>query len=274
MTWAGRHGFVVTASVLLLGLVNDHALPDISTMRGESMQEYAVPAGSHPHDVAPAPDGSVWYVGQASGELGRLDPASGHVHRILLGTGSRPHGVIVGLDGAPWITDGGLNAIVRVDPKTETVKVFPLPADRKGANLNTATFDRGGRLWFTGQSGVYGRLNPEDEKLEVFDAPKGVGPYGITTAPDGTVYFVSLAGSYLGRIDGERARSRSSNRPPRRPAHGESGRIRKAISGSANGTWEISLDIRLPRGPGRNGICPAASQAPMRSTSMRPTRSG
>jgi virginiamycin B lyase len=167
------------------------------------MQEYAIPAGSHPHDVAPAPDGSVWYVGQASGELGRLDPETGRVHRIKLGDQSRPHGVIVGPDGAPWITDGGLNAIVRVDPRTETVKVFPLPPGREGANLNTATFDRSGRLWFTGQSGVYGRLNPTDAKLEVFDAPKGAGAYGIATAPDGTVYFVSLAGSYLGRIDSE-----------------------------------------------------------------------
>jgi len=25
------------------------------------IQEYAVPAGTHPHDVAPAPDGTVWY---------------------------------------------------------------------------------------------------------------------------------------------------------------------------------------------------------------------
>jgi virginiamycin B lyase len=37
--------------------------------------------------------------------------------------------------------------------------------------------------------------------MEVFDAPKGRGPYGIATAPDGSVYYVSLAGSYLARID-------------------------------------------------------------------------
>ncbi len=83
------------------------------------LEEYPVPPGSHPHDVAPAPDGSVWYTAQASGELGRLDPATGETYHIALGRGSAPHGVIVGPDGAPWITDGGLNAIVRVDPVTE-----------------------------------------------------------------------------------------------------------------------------------------------------------
>ncbi len=52
------------------------------------IQEYAVPAGSRPHDVAPAPDGSVWYTAQGSGELGRLDPATGQTHHIDLGSGS------------------------------------------------------------------------------------------------------------------------------------------------------------------------------------------
>jgi len=141
--------------------------------------------GSHPHDVAPAPDGAlsdvVWYTAQATGELGRLNPATGETHHIPLGDGSSPHGVIVGPDGAPWITDSGLNAIVRVDPTTEDVQVFPLPDEFPGANLNTATFDQQGVLWFTGQSGVYGRLNPANGTVEAFAAPEGRGPYGIAT---------------------------------------------------------------------------------------------
>ena len=79
--------------------------------------------------------------------------------------------------------------------------VFPLPADRPNASLNTATFDLEGRLWFTGQNGVIGRLDPDTGDLAVFDAPRGRGPYGIATTPAGEVYFASLAGSYIGRID-------------------------------------------------------------------------
>lgn len=165
------------------------------------IQEYPVSAGSHPHDVAPASDGRVWYVAQHLGELGRLNPETGGIDRIKLGEQSRPHGVIVGPDGAPWITDGGLNAIVRVDPTTRTVQVFPLPAGREEANLNTAVFDRHGLLWFTGQRGIYGRLDPKTGNIQVFDAPKGPGPYGIASTPDGTVYYVSLAGSYLARLN-------------------------------------------------------------------------
>jgi virginiamycin B lyase len=165
------------------------------------IREYRVPAGTHPHDVAPARDGGVWYTAQGSGHLGWLDPKSGRTRQIALGAGSAPHGVIVGADGAPWITDGGLNAIVRVDPRTRRVRRYPLPTSAGYANLNTATFDRRGVLWFTGQSGIYGRLEPKTGRLRLFSAPRGTGPYGITTTPSGAVYYASLAGSYLGRID-------------------------------------------------------------------------
>ena len=164
---------------------------------------FPVPAGSRPHDVAPAADGGVWYTAQGAGALGWLDPETGLTRQIDLGAGSRPHGVIVGPDGAAWVTDGGLNAIVRVDPTTSRLDVYPLPADRSNANLNTAAFAGDGRLWFTGQNGILGRLNPATGAMDVFDAPGGRGPYGIAATPSGVVYFASLAGSYVGRIDSE-----------------------------------------------------------------------
>ena len=161
---------------------------------------YPIPAGSRPHDVAPAADGGVWYTAQGSGELGWLNPATGETVHVSLGARSRPHGVIVGPDGAPWITDTGLNAIVRVDPGTSAVEVFPLPSDRQNANLNTAAFDGAGRLWFTGQNGIHGVLDPASGAMEVYDSPRGRGPYGIATTPFGQVYFASLAGSYVGMV--------------------------------------------------------------------------
>jgi len=166
------------------------------------VQEFSVEPGAHPHDVAPAPDGTVWYTAQRQGALGRLDPATGRTHQVPLGKGSSPHGVIVGPDGAAWVTDSGQNAIVRVDGASEAVRVFPLPPNTPYGNLNTAAFDGAGRLWFTGQAGLYGRLDPASGKVDVWNAPRGFGPYGIHATPDGTVYYVSLAGSYLARIDG------------------------------------------------------------------------
>ena len=58
-------------------------------------------------------------------------------------------------------------------------------------------------MWFTGQSGYYGRLVPATNDMKVWKAPRGRGPYGITTTPRGDVYYASLAGNHIARIDAE-----------------------------------------------------------------------
>ncbi len=174
----------------------------VAAAAAAEVRVYEVPAGAHPHDVAPAPDGAVWYTAQHHGALGILDPATGAVREVALGSGSRPHGVIQGPAGNAWITDGGQNAIVRYDPLADAVTVWRLPADAGYANLNTAALDAGGVLWFTGESGIYGRLDPATGAIEVFPAPRGRGPYGIAATPDGTGVLRFARGSYVGRIDG------------------------------------------------------------------------
>jgi virginiamycin B lyase len=169
----------------------------------EKVEFFDVPDGARPHDVSPAPDGKVWYTAQRQGALGILDPATGAVEQVSLGKGSAPHGVITGPDGKAWITDGGQNAIVSFDPASREIAVYPLPEDRGYTNLNTAAFGGDGTLWFTGQNGIYGRLDPASGEMRVFDAPRGRGPYGITATPDGEIYYASLAGSYIGGVDSE-----------------------------------------------------------------------
>ncbi|MGH7126179.1 MAG: virginiamycin B lyase family protein [Stellaceae bacterium] len=197
---------------------------------------YPVLAGAGAHDVYPGSDGTVWFTAQAAGKLGRLDPKTGRSDLIPLGRAAAPHGVIVGPDGAAWVTEGGQNAIVRVDALTREVKLYPLPKERANANLNTATFDRARALWFTGQNGVYGRLDPKSGAMTVFDAPKGIGPYGITTTPDGQVFYASLAGSYLGRIDLETGKAEVLEPPVKRAG------TRRVWSDSQGALWITGWD--------------------------------
>lgn len=192
----------VRAAAGILGIALAFLVAPMPAAGAEPVYFNVVP-GAHPHDVAaaPTPKGLVYYTAQSTGRLGILDPATGKVEEVALGDKSAPHGVVVGPDGAPWITDGGLNAIVRVDPKTRVVRAWALPANSGYANLNTLTFDRQGRVWFTGQSGVYGRLDPATGDVKVWQAPRGRGPYGIATAPNGDVWYASLAGNHIARID-------------------------------------------------------------------------
>jgi virginiamycin B lyase len=98
------------------------------------------------------------------------------------------------------VTEGGQNAIGRYMPGNRRVELFPV-AGKPNANLNTAAFDTQGVLWFTGQAGVIGRFDPKTKDMKAWDAPRGYGPYGIAATPQGTVWYVSLAGNYLAQID-------------------------------------------------------------------------
>lgn len=171
-----------------------------SPAASSKLTEYPVKRGSGPHDVAPAPDGTVWYTGQRNGTLGRLDPTTGTFDEIALGSGSSPHGVIVASDGGAWVTDSGRDEIQRVDPKSGDIQRFPLPG-KPGANLNTAAFDGRGNLWYTGQNGWYGSVDPRSAKVDLYSAPRGRGPYGITGTPGGDIYYASLAGNHIAKVN-------------------------------------------------------------------------
>ena len=214
------------------------ATTDESCLR---LETFEVPAGHHPHDVSPAADGRVWYTAQHAESMGLLDPGNGEVELIHLGAGSAPHGVITGPDDAAWVTDGGLNAIVRVDAESFAVDVWPVAAG--SANLNTAAFDPEGVLWFTGQNGIVGRLDPAAQPpgtvLETVEAPRGRGPYGIAVTPDGEVYYASLAGSYLGHVvQGEDDAFTLEEIEPPTPAQG----TRRVWSDSTGVLWTSEWD--------------------------------
>jgi hypothetical protein len=206
-----------------------------SPATAQQVQYYEVPKGDHPHDVAPAPDGTVWYTGQRAGVLGRLDPNTGDVKRVPLGEGSAPHGVVIGPDGAAWVTDSGLNAIVRVDAKTHAVKAGRC---RGGAKAPTST------------------LPPSTERAHLVHRP-GAASTGVSTRDRHHAGGMRRAGAAptasppRPQATSGSSRSRAATSPsptlgraslprsiPRKraAARAASGRIRPAGPGSANGT--------------------------------------
>lgn len=167
------------------------------------------------HDVAPAPDGGVWFSAQRSGHLGWFDPKTGRTELVALGRGSAPHGVVQGPDGAAWLTDGGQQAIVRVAWPQRDVRLYRLPEGTPYANLNTCAFDGVGDLWFTGQAGVVGKVAVKTGEVSVQDAPRGRGPYGICATPRGDIWWCSLAGSFIAQVNLKDGSSRVVEPPTR-----------------------------------------------------------
>ena len=109
--------------------------------------------------------------------------------------------MIQGPDRAAWLTDGGQQAIVRVAWPGREIRLFRLPEGTPYANLNTCAFDGAGDLWFTGQSGVIGKVSVATGQVQVWDSPRGHGPYGICATPAGDIWYCSLAGSFIAQID-------------------------------------------------------------------------
>ena len=83
-----------------------------------------------------------------------------------------------------------------------------MPEEAGYANLNTAAFDRAGVLVVHWPSR---HLWPPRARRGVCASGRirTAGPYGITTTPDGRIFYASLAGSHIAEIDmatGEKCR--------------------------------------------------------------------
>src|SRR5439155_6672332 len=94
--------------VLLIYLIGCSVSLNAST--NVLIREWVVPTpGTGPHDPAMSPDGALWYTGQQTNLLRRLDPATGEIRDYPLPTqASGPYGLVVDGDGHIRFTAYGL----------------------------------------------------------------------------------------------------------------------------------------------------------------------
>src|SRR5512133_4066719 len=97
--------------------------------------------GSRPHDPLATRDGAIWYTGQLSGKLGRLDPKTGQFKEYPVKTPQTgPHGLVEDKDGNIWFTGNHLSLIGKLDPKTGDVTAYKRP-DPKAKDPHTISVD-------------------------------------------------------------------------------------------------------------------------------------
>ena len=174
-----------------------------------TITEWMAPSlGSRPHDPLAAADGSVWWTGQWSSMLGRVDPATGAIREFPLPPESGPHGLTEDRAGNVWFTGISQNYIGKLDPRTGDVTQYPVaeadvvPDGARGPH--TPIFAQNGTLWFTLQSGMVGRLIPETGEMRVVATPSdNTYPYGIQVNSQGVPWYVDFRGNRVGSIDPE-----------------------------------------------------------------------
>ncbi len=169
-----------------------------------SIKEWPVPTpGSRPHDPLAAADGSLWYTGQMTNVLGRLDPKTGRFKDYPLKTPhSGPHGLDEDKGGNIWYTANAAGLIGKLDPKTGAVTEYKMP-DRDVKDPHTLIFDPNGILWFTAQNANrVGRLDPKTGEIKLLTPPTPKSrPYGMAVNSKGTVFYVAFGTNRVGSVD-------------------------------------------------------------------------
>lgn len=168
------------------------------------IKEWQVPIpGSRPHDPLATRDGAIWYTGQMTNSLGRVDPKTGEIKEYPLKTPlTAPHGLVEDKNGNIWFTGNHISIVGKLDPKTGAVTEYKMP-DANAKDPHSLAFDQSGILWFTlQQSNMIGRLDPSTGEIKLLTAPTARSrPYGIMVNSKG-VPFVALFGTHkIARID-------------------------------------------------------------------------
>jgi virginiamycin B lyase len=168
------------------------------------IKEWPVPTpGSRPHDPLATKDGAIWWTGQLSNRLGRLDPKSGEMKEFTLKTShSGPHGLTEDKDGNIWFTGNSAALIGKLDPKTGAVTEYRLPS-AEAKDPHTLIFDRDGVLWFTvQQANMVGRLDPATGEIKLVTSPTPKSrPYGMALNSKNVVFFVDFGTNKVASID-------------------------------------------------------------------------
>jgi len=115
-----------------------------------TIREWEVPIpGSRPHDPLATRDGAIWYTGQMTNRLGRVDPKTGQVREYpLKSPQTGPHGLVEDRDGNIWFTGNHQSLVGKLDPRTGAVTEYRMP-DPGAKDPHSLAFDQSGILWFT-----------------------------------------------------------------------------------------------------------------------------
>jgi virginiamycin B lyase len=165
-----------------------------------NIKQWPVPTpGSRPHDPLAASDGAIWWTGQLSSKLGRLDPKSGTFKEYPVRMQTAPHGLVEDKDGNIWFTGNHLGLIGKLDPKTGQVTEYKTTAK----DPHTLAIDPSGIVWFTAQNAnMLGRLDPKtgEIKLVTSQTPNS-RPYGLLINSKGVPVFVEFGSNKIATID-------------------------------------------------------------------------
>lgn len=185
-----------------IGLAACAAVADTAPSPEPTLKEWDVAWGGRTRDPSVAPDGKVWFVGQAGNYVAWFDPGTGAFRRFEIEDDTNPHTVVVDAQGFAWYAGNRNARIGRIDPESGAVTIFPTGEAR---DPHTMVFDDHGHIWFTSQhANRVGRLNMETGEyvlVQPYETP--ARPYGIVLDAQGDPWVSLFNTDSVARIDAE-----------------------------------------------------------------------
>jgi virginiamycin B lyase len=190
--WFTNNGNNSIGRITTSGLVTNYADPSVD---------------ANPTAITAGPDGNLWFTNSGSNSIGRMT-TSGAVTIYTSLSINGPNGITAGPDGALWYTNDGDNSIGRIT----TSGIATSYADPSINVPGGITTGPDGALWFTnggspplsfrgsfsvGGSSSIGRITTSGV-VTSYTAPSINSPGGITTGPDGALWFTNGGSSPFG----------------------------------------------------------------------------
>ncbi len=219
---AGPKDQVATLTDYLIKSFPERPRPAAKIVEGPvqaSIKLWDVPTpGSRPHDPLATKDGAIWYTGQMTNKLGRVDPKTGTIKEYTLKTShTGPHGLVEDKDGNVWFTGNHASLIGKLDPKTGNVTEYkmPDPAAKDPGEVKLVTAP-------TPKSRPYGLLinskgipvtvlfgtnkiatiDPRTMAIKEYSLPDAASrPRRLALQGDDVVWYADFSRGYLGRLN-------------------------------------------------------------------------
>ena len=189
------------SALLAQARVSDVVTPPPTDAIKVEAKQWTVEWGGRPRDPYVAPNGMIFFVGQAGNYIASLDQKTGAMRKYELDPNTYPHTQIVDKDGTIWYAGNRAAHIGKIDPNTGKITKYVMP-DSTPRDPHTMVFDGKGNIWFTAQSAAYvGRLNMASGKIDLVKFAPRTNPYGIIIDKDGRPWFDLFGTNKIGTVD-------------------------------------------------------------------------
>ncbi len=166
-------------------------------------RRYDLDPGTGPHTLIVDRGGMVWYAGNLTGHIGRLDPRDGRITRYPMpdSTVRDPHTMVFDSRGDIWFTAQNGNAVGRLTVATGQIRLARVSSPR--ARPYGIVVDRNDRPWAV----LFGTnklatVDPRTFEVTEHDLPDAAArPRRLAFTSDGALWYGDYARGMLGRFD-------------------------------------------------------------------------